>query len=470
MRAPPFQLGLTARGSALLTAGVTALVCGIALGQRDLVRVAVLLVAAPVVAGAVVNRSRLSVASSRSVAPQRAAPGQPIVVRIGLRNDALLPTGSLMLEDQLAQPFAQRARFTLDSVRGREERSLAYQLPSVGRGRYRVGPLSMRLTDPFGLVERTRSFSSVSEVIVLPTVESLPDISLPGGWDSAHQAGSSSIGSHGSDDASIRGYRYGDDLRKVHWRSTARLGSMMVRQEERPWHGRTTVLLDTRAGAHRRLPPRTGDATDGDGDGQSHTDIDRRPADSFEWAVSATASIATHLSSKGRALDVVVGATRLSAPRPGALLDQLAVVEAADDIPISESLALADSAGQESTVIALFGSLDERSLQMVISRHRAAGSALALLIDPPSFPGRSSDSARHVTRRAEAALTGAGWRVHRVSTSDTVGEAWAALLSGRSSGTEVGASAPASGSRVREPVTSAPVTSAPVIAGAELRR
>ncbi len=465
MRVPPFQLGLTARGSALLTAGVTALACGIALGQRDLVRVAVLLIAAPVVAGAVVNRSRLSVASSRSVTPERAAPGQPIVVRIGLRNDALLPTGSLMLEDQLARPFAQRARFTLDSVRGREERSLAYQLPAVGRGRYRVGPLSMRLTDPFGLVERTRSFSTVSEVIVLPTVEPLPDLSLPGGWDSAHQAGSSSIGSHGSDDASIRGYRYGDDLRKVHWRSTARLGSMMVRQEERPWHGRTTLVLDTRAGAYRRLASRTGDAVDADGPrpDKSTADVDRRSTDSFEWAVSATASIAAHLSTKGRALDVVVGATRLSAPRPGALLDQLAVVEATDDIPISESLTLADSAGQESTVIALFGALDERSLQMVTSRHRAAGSALALLIDPPSFSGRrGSESVRHVTRRAEAALTGAGWRVQRVSTADTVEHAWAALLSGRRAGGQAGAAPSASDSRE-------PMTSVPVAAGAELR-
>lgn len=445
MRRRRFQLGLTARGSALLTAGVTALVCGIALGQRDLVRVALLLVAAPIAAAVVVDRSRLSVACSRNVSPDRAAAGQPIVVRIGLRNDALLPTGALMLEDQLAQPFAQRARFTLDSVRGREERSLAYQLPEVGRGKYRIGPLSMNLADPFGLVERTRSFSGVSEVVVLPTLDPLPDVSLPGGWDSAYQAGSSSVGSHGSDDASIRTYRYGDDLRKVHWRSTARLGAMMVRQEERPWHGRTTLLLDTRIGAHRRLvspPPQA----------------DPRTTDSFEWAVSATASIATYLSQKGRALDVVVGATRLTAPRSGALLDQLAVVEPADGITIADSITLADTAGQESTIIALFGALDERSLRVLTNHRRASGSALALLIDTPSFTGRGTNAGPHdVTRTAHAALSAAGWRVQRVSASDTIEQVWAALLSGQPSNGDARAhtSGSASAARVVEPSSTA---------------
>ena len=52
------------------------------------------------------------------------------------------------------------------------------------------------------------------------------------------------MGVGGSDDASVREFRHGDDLRKIHWRSTARTGAMMVRQEERPWHGESLVLLE----------------------------------------------------------------------------------------------------------------------------------------------------------------------------------------------------------------------------------
>lgn len=77
----------------------------------------------------------------------------------------------------------------------------------------------------------------------------------------------------------------GDDLRRVHWKSTARTGELMVRREEQPWESRATVVLDTRAAGHR-------------GDG---------PTASFEWAVSAAASIAVHLRQAGYKLRLVTG-------------------------------------------------------------------------------------------------------------------------------------------------------------------
>ncbi len=420
MRRSP-RLGLTTRGSALLTAGVTAAICGIALGQRDLVRVAFLLMAAPVAASLIVSRSRVSVSCARSVEPDRVTPGSPVLVRLSLTNQSLLPTGSLMLEDNLGEPFGQRARFTLDSLRGRESRSLAYHLPQVPRGRYRVGPLTMRLTDPFGLVERARSFRSVSDVVVLPVVDRLPETSLPGAWDSADQAGSHSVGSHGSDDASIREYRYGDDLRKVHWRSTARRGSVMVRQEERPWHGRTTLLLDTRVVAHRSAV------------GADDPGTDARLTSSFEWAVSAAASIAVHVSERGRPLDVMAGAVPLRVAGVGQLLDQLAALPASNTSDLGHAIAAIQTTNRDSTIVAVLGILDASSLSILSAAHRSHGSALALLIDSSSWSPETSvaeDVRDAAFARAELALTGAGWRVQRVMHGTAIADAWAGLLSG----------------------------------------
>ncbi len=70
-----------------------------------------------------------------------------------------------------------------------------------------------------------------------------------------------------------RGYRYGDDLRRVHWRSTARYGELMVRREEQPQRARCTVLLDTRVVAYEGAGPDS----------------------AFEWAVSGAASVLVHM-------------------------------------------------------------------------------------------------------------------------------------------------------------------------------
>ena len=418
------RLGLTTRGSALLTAGITAALCGVALGQRDLVRVAFLLMAAPLVASIVVSRSRLSVACERRAQPNRVAPGEPVVVEITLVNQSLLPTGSLMLEDNLSTSLGQRARFTLDSLRSREQRSLAYRLPLAARGHYTLGPLRMRLADPFGLVERTRSFRSVDSVVVLPAVEPLSQSALPGAWDSSHQASSHSVGSLGADDASIREYRYGDDLRKVHWRSTARRGSIMVRQEERPWHARTVLLLDTRAEAHRQAPP-SEVATRVDAGGDS------RDLDSFEWAVSAVASICVLLRSKGREVDIVAGAIPSSVGNPENLLDQLADLKISGEIDLRSALETADSLGRDSTLFAVLGKLDEASIRLLSKERRSPGSAIAFLLDTVSWASAaelSRPAAHDGYELARVRLTGAGWRVVPIRRGDSMEKIWAQLV------------------------------------------
>ncbi|MCW2526865.1 MAG: hypothetical protein JWM76_1725 [Pseudonocardiales bacterium] len=433
------RLGLTTRGSALLTAGITAAVCGVALGQRDLVRVAFLLMAAPLIASIVVSRSRLSIACERRATPERVAPGEPVTVQITLVNQSLLPTGSLMLEDNLPASLGQRARFTLDSLRGREQRSLAYRLPLASRGHYSVGPLRMRLADPFGLVERTRSFRSVDTVVVLPAVEPLSQSALPGAWDSSHQASSHSVGSLGADDASIREYRYGDDLRKVHWRSTARRGSIMVRQEERPWHARTVLLLDTRTEAHRRVGPNVESVSTG-------PQGDARDTDSFEWAVSAAASICVLLRSKGREVDIVAGTIPSPVGNPETLLDRLADLTPSGEIDLRSALDTADSIGRDSTLFAVLGRLDEASIRLLSKERRSPGSAIALLLDTASWGAPAEANSRpnrDAYELARVRLTGAGWRVAAIRRGDSIEKVWAQLIntpilgSGRSSSAEV---------------------------------
>src|SRR4051812_38745544 len=203
-----------------------------------------------------------------------------------LQNMSRLPTGTLLLEDKLPYALGSRPRVVLERLAAHQASSVAYAVRADVRGRYPVGPLVIRLTDPFGLCEMNRSFPSVDRLIVIPQVVSLPAVRLAGEYAGTGDSRARSVAVHGEDDAATREYRRGDDLRRVHWRSTARTGELMVRREEQPWESRATVVLDTRASAHR-------------GEG---------PTASFEWAVSAAASVAVHLRHAGYKMRLVTDA------------------------------------------------------------------------------------------------------------------------------------------------------------------
>ncbi|MCW2607128.1 MAG: hypothetical protein JWO60_1821, partial [Frankiales bacterium] len=299
--------GLTTRGRCLLAAGATLAVCSVVLGQRDLLRAAVFLLVLPLAAVTVVSRTRYRLSCTRSLSPPRVQAGRPADVQLVLDNVSRLPSGVLLMEDALPYTLGGKPRFVLDKVEPQGQRTVSYPVRSEVRGRFPVGPLSVRLTDPFGLVELSRSFASVDELVVTPVVSPLPPVRLGGDWAGGGESTARSVAASGTDDTATREYRHGDDLRKVHWKSTARRGELMVRREEEPFQSRATLLLDGRASAHR---------------GQG-------PGSSFEWAVSAVASAGVALSRAGFALHLVdhtgvdLGARGLPITE-GVLLDALA--------------------------------------------------------------------------------------------------------------------------------------------------
>jgi len=401
--------GLTTRGRCLLAAGIASALCGLVLGERDLLRVAVFLVALPLVAAAVVARTRFRLSCSRDVTPARVPAGQPATARLVLENVSFLPTGLLLLEDEVPYTLGGRPRFTVDRVGPGQHRVVQYPIRSDARGRYRIGPLRLRLADPFGLVELTRSFTAVDILTVVPAVHPLPPIKLGGAWESGGESVSRSVAIRGDDDAATREYRNGDDLRKVHWRSTARVGKLMVRREERPWQARATVLLDTRADAHR-------------GDG---------PGSSFEWAVSALASVGVYTARRGYSLrmitDAGVAAGGAELTDEGVLLDHLAEVQVSRNRTLDAAAGPLRGAEGLGTLIAVVGILDPEQATLLASTRSPSEISIAVLVDANSWLGLSpraqSESDAAYDASAEV-LMRAGWRVVRARHGDRLEELW----------------------------------------------
>jgi len=331
---------LTRRGWALAVGSVLTAVAGRLLGVMEL---SVLATggALLVLAGLVLVRARsFELEASRHLHPPRVHAGDDSRVELVIRNPGRSSTPVLSLRDALgAGPERlheggtprRRARFLLPPLAPDQVDRASYRLPTEARGVFGIGPLEASVTDPFGLAGRTVVVAPVAELVVYPHVDRI--LPLPHTTGGDHMAATShptAVGPSGYDFYALRGYQVGDDLRRVHWPSTARRDELMIRQHELPWQGRATVVLDTR----RRF----------------HTDA------SFEAAVSAAASILTAcwrdgspvrlLSTDGADSGFGTGQSHLEA-----LLSRLAVAQP-DDADHLETLVAAPAQAGSVAVVA----------------------------------------------------------------------------------------------------------------------
>jgi uncharacterized protein (DUF58 family) len=293
-------------------------------------------------------------------------------------------------------------------------REVSYKVRSDLRGRYPLGPLQLRLSDPFGMCELTRSFSAADTLTVIPQTETLPPGRLAGENAGYGEGRQRSLAPAGEDDVIPRGYRYGDDLRRVHWRSTARHGELMVRREEPSQQASCTVLLDTR---------RSGYAGSG-------------PDSPFEWAVSGAASVCLHLLERGYAVRLLTD-TGATAPGPegapfagdssdtaGMLLDALAMVEHSaqpDLAPAYDALRGGTGSGREGLLVAFFGELDEAQSHAVGRMRQRAHRAVAFLSAPDPAPGLEGAGADDVPVRL---LRESGWGALRGGPGTSLAGLW----------------------------------------------
>src|SRR5687767_9433600 len=251
-------------------------------------------------------------------------------VLLEITNADARPGGLWGLTEPLPAELGRSPRFVVDRLAAGATATLRYRVHGGRRGRHVLGPLRLRLMDPFGLVERNAVGADSAVLLVVPRVRPLGAGGPAGGQGGGGEGSRRTIAVHGEDDVSTREYRHGDDLRKVHWRATARMGELMVRLEERPWRAQATLFLDTRSRAHLVAAHRVGASAPA---GWTGPDGDDSPApDSLEWLVEAAASIGTVLAGRGAVLRTVTDAGELVPPSGRGqlsaedLLDRLATV------------------------------------------------------------------------------------------------------------------------------------------------
>lgn len=400
---------MTARGRVFVGVGVGIALAGMALGLHDLTKIGALLIALPMLASLLARRP-LALEVDRSLSPARVPIDGHADVALTVRNVGRTPTPLLRGEEGLAYALGDRPHLLIPRLDRGEERRLPYRVRSHVRGHHPVGPLTIRVTDAFGLATRTVTVPGGDALVVLPrTVPLLPVRGVSAG-SGGESASSPRMALHGEDDVGVREYRIGDDLRRIHWRSTARTGETMVRQDEEPARRRALVVLDDRASAHA-----------GTGNGGS-----------FEWAVTAAASITSLLLTERFAVHLVLASESMGRVTPlegvDHALDQLAAVHPSAVTSPHRMVEALDDFAQHGggLVIAVIGALGTDDADLCASR---AAHGVALVIDRDGFAAGDGEGgpADATTHR----LTLGGWRAQVVRPGDRLPQLWERLMIGR---------------------------------------
>jgi uncharacterized protein (DUF58 family) len=407
---------LTTRGAAFAGCGVVLVLAGILLGQPDVTRIGILLLALTAIALVLVRRHGLHLDVVRTAAPSRVAIDERAVVTVRIRNIEPTPSPVVMAEESIDYALGDRPRFVLPSLRPGDVQEVQYTVRSHTRGVHRIGPLGVRVRDPFGLTLRTAAVSGDAEVVVLPKVVPLPHARSLGSGIGSEGSVPHMVALHGEDDQTVREYRDGDDLRRIHWPATARTGELMVRQEDRPAKRRAVVVLDTRTVGHA-------------GSGRSS---------SLEWCVTTAASVTAHVVDAGYAVHLLTSDPRADTGvhHDEALaegLETLARVGLGAEDSLRAVLHAANAlTSQGGLVVYVGGPVGDDDARTLSALRQPGSTGAAMVVDPDAFGGRRRPAPG--AGRAEATLAilqSSGWMTTSVDARVTPALAWAAVVGGQ---------------------------------------
>jgi uncharacterized protein (DUF58 family) len=346
------------------------------------------------------------VRAQRKVVPVQAFVGGRVRVELTVEAGGRLGFGPLLLADRVPRAVGPSPRLALPGAGHARRRAVAYTITPRLRGRYTIGPLELTHTDPFGAVRRHVNAPGASPLLVLPAFEEIN--ALPTGVQRIGIVRNSPLVGQGDEFYALRAYEEGDDLRKIHWPTSAKIGQLVVRQEELLAEPRALIVLDTTAAKHKG----------------------RGAASSLEAAVSACASVGVLAIRRRMRIDVLTPdgpLLRHRTPSERQLLHALAVVEASKRRGLTNALErTAGRPGRAALVVVITPGLTKDELRAMASRAKGAAAGAVVLVDASTFERK----AQRISRSAEADLAMLSLPVMHLRAGDSFRTVWNAGVYG----------------------------------------
>lgn len=361
---------VTISGMVVAVVGVASYLAGWLLGWVELLVVAAgcllaLLIAVPFVVG------RLRLRVTRTLVPDRVTVGEPALAQLVVANTTARAVGPRILEDRVR---GRPVRVEVPGLGAGEQTAAMFDLPTRRRGRYPVGPALVAKADPLGLLRREVVQARSDDLWVHPAHRMLG--ALPVGFAKDLEGPTTDTSPAG--DVSfhtLREYQVGDDYRHIHWLSTARTGTTMIRHYVDNRRPHLAVLLDDRATSYVE------------------------EAGNLEVAVEIAASLGVSSMLNNQPVALGFGAepvlhSRQGREGPDAVLDALTLLEAQPGAPLPEAIsALLRREPGTSALVVVTGGIATTALLEAVRTVRRACRVLVVrvwpsrAIEPGTLPG-----------------------------------------------------------------------------------
>ena len=354
-------------------ATVMALFLTLASGFYVMSNLLTVLVAAFVLSWFWTKLSMRGVSAGAEDQPALAQVGEQVEQKVWLQNTSLLPRPWMHIEDMGNVPGLPSEVMGVPTRGSRNWTTLGTR--AQARGRFQWGPLRLTASDPFGLFMMQRTVGEEREMVVYPAPFPLTDFVISSSEESGDAPDYRATSQFTPNVVSVRRYTIGDSLNRIHWKSSAKLNRLMVKEFETEVQSDLSLLLDLNQDVQ------LGSGIDG----------------TEETGVTIAASIARFLLGFDNGLGFsAIGETEYSIPGGTGdkhlwrILEALALCRAEGRVPLRELLALQGARSSRRTgIIAITPSVDDALAAGAFLRERNSPGAV-IFLEPISFGSKAN--------------------------------------------------------------------------------
>ena len=375
---------------------IIALLSGLATGRAILFNLAYLLGLLIIISFAWAWINLNWVKLSRNTRTRRTQVGRPLEERFTVQNTSIVPKLWLEVRDFGDVP-GHYSSHVIHNLGGRHAYTWRVNTICTERGRYQLGPIRLRTSDPFGLFPMERDFAATTHVVVYPLTFDIHQFALPMGILPGGDALRRRTHYVTTNASGVRDYAPGDSYGRIHWPSTARRDRLIVKEFELDPLADIWIVPDMAIFGH--IAPKANAARQlNDLPPWMQLNDFELPETTEEYTVAIAASLAQYFLRRDRAVGLVGYGQSNEVVQPdrgerqlNRILETLAVLRAQGQVPLADVLhAESHLFPRGTTVIVVTASANEDWALAARQVARRGLRIVSVLVNPESFGGRQS--------------------------------------------------------------------------------